>query len=582
MRTTIPQSIPLVSLFLRFVLIGALAAMPGFVGCRRETTPSESRIPLMRDVTKETGITFVHTDGSSGRRYIMETVTCGLALFDYNNDGLLDIYFVNGAPLPGAPARNPPPRNELWRNDGNWHFTNVTDQAGVGDTGFGMGVTVGDYDNDGWPDIFVNNYGPNKLYHNNGDGTFTDVTDQAGVGGGNRMGAGAAFLDYDNDGDLDLYVANYVKFTEQSHRVHYVKGYPMYAGPRDFPPEPDQLYRNNGDGTFTDVSMETGIGTHAGSGMGIVCSDYDNDGDTDVFVLNDVAGNFLFRNDGQGHFEEVGLETGFAYNGSGDELGSMGIDCGDYDNDGWLDFFMTSYQAELPVLYRNLGNGTLEDVTVVTGAGQGCLPYVNWGTGLIDFNNDGWKDLFIACGHLQDNIDLYDDSTAYAVRNILLLNRGNGTFEDVSRRCGDGLDPVYSSRGAVFGDLDNDGDIDIVVLNSREKPTIIRNDQRSGNHWVQITLRGVQSNRDGVGAKIKIVAGGLTQVDEVHSGRGYQSYWGPRLHFGLGRAAVIDRIEIHWPSGKTQVFEHLPVDRFITFTEGENTFLSKSVDEMPH
>jgi hypothetical protein len=581
-RTTIPQSIPLVSLFLRFVLIGALAAMPGFVGCRRETTPSESRIPLMRDVTKETGITFVHTDGSSGRRYIMETVTCGLALFDYNNDGLLDIYFVNGAPLPGAPARNPPPRNELWRNDGNWHFTNVTDQAGVGDTGFGMGVTVGDYDNDGWPDIFVNNYGPNKLYHNNGDGTFTDVTDQAGVGGGNRMGAGAAFLDYDNDGDLDLYVANYVKFTEQSHRVHYVKGYPMYAGPRDFPPEPDQLYRNNGDGTFTDVSMETGIGTHAGSGMGIVCSDYDNDGDTDVFVLNDVAGNFLFRNDGQGHFEEVGLETGFAYNGSGDELGSMGIDCGDYDNDGWLDFFMTSYQAELPVLYRNLGNGTLEDVTVVTGAGQGCLPYVNWGTGLIDFNNDGWKDLFIACGHLQDNIDLYDDSTAYAVRNILLLNRGNGTFEDVSRRCGDGLDPVYSSRGAVFGDLDNDGDIDIVVLNSREKPTIIRNDQRSGNHWVQITLRGVQSNRDGVGAKIKIVAGGLTQVDEVHSGRGYQSYWGPRLHFGLGRAAVIDRIEIHWPSGKTQVFEHLPVDRFITFTEGENTFLSKSVDEMPH
>ena len=582
MRTTIPQSIPLVSLFLRFVLIGALAAMLGFVGCRRETTPSESRIPLMRDVTKETGITFVHTDGSSGRRYIMETVTCGLALFDYNNDGLLDIYFVNGAPLPGAPARKPPPRNELWRNDGNWHFTNVTDQAGVGDTGFGMGVTVGDYDNDGWPDIFVNNYGPNKLYHNNGDGTFTDVTEQAGVGGGNRMGAGAAFLDYDNDGDLDLYVANYVKFTEQSHRVHYVKGYPMYAGPRDFPPEPDQLYRNNGDGTFTDVSMETGIGTHAGSGMGIVCSDYDNDGDTDVFVLNDVAGNFLFRNDGQGHFEEVGLETGFAYNGSGDELGSMGIDCGDYDNDGWLDFFMTSYQAELPVLYRNLGNGTLEDVTVVTGAGQGCLPYVNWGTGLIDFNNDGWKDLFIACGHLQDNIDLYDDSTAYAVRNILLLNRGNGTFEDVSRRCGDGLDPVYSSRGAVFGDLDNDGDIDIVVLNSREKPTIIRNDQRSGNHWVQITLRGVQSNRDGVGAKIKIVAGGLTQVDEVHSGRGYQSYWGPRLHFGLGRAAVIDRIEIHWPSGKTQVFEHLPVDRFITFTEGESTFLSKSVDEMPH
>ncbi|WP_347246082.1 CRTAC1 family protein [Thermogutta sp.] len=573
----------LASLHLRLLLIGALVATLGFSGCRRRQTPSsESHIPLMRDVTNETGITFVHTDGSSGRRYIMETVTCGLALFDYNNDDLLDIYFVNGAPLPGAPPRNPPPRNELWRNDGHWHFTNVTDQAGVGDTGFGMGVTVGDYDNDGWPDIFVNNYGPNKLYHNNGDGTFTDVTDRAGVSGGNRMGAGAAFLDYDNDGDLDLYVANYVKFTEESHRVHYVKGYPMYAGPRDFPPEPDQLYRNNGDGTFTDVSVETGIGTHAGSGMGIVCSDYDNDGDTDVFVLNDVAGNFLFRNDGKGHFEEIGLESGFAYNGSGDELGSMGIDCGDYDNDGWLDLFMTSYQAELPVLYRNLGNGTLEDVTVVTGAGQGCLPYVNRGTGLIDFNNDGWKDLFIACGHLQDNIDIYDDTTAYAVRNILLLNRGNGTFENVSHRCGDGLNPVYSSRGAVFGDLNNDGDIDIVVLNSREKPTIIRNDQRTGNHWVQITLHGTKSNRDAVGAKIKVVAGNLTQVDEVHSGRGYQSYWGPRLHFGLGRATEITRIEIHWPSGNTQVFEHLPVDRFLTFTEGESTFVSKTVNEMPH
>lgn len=536
----------------------------------------------MRDVTGQTGITFVHSDGSSGRRYIMETVTCGLALFDYDNDGLLDIYFVSGAPLPGAPPRNNPPRNELWRNLGGWRFENVTDRAGVGDTGFGMGVTIGDYNNDGWPDIFVNNYGPNKLYRNNGDGTFTDVTEQAGVGGGNRMGAGAAFLDYDRDGDLDLYVANYVKFTEDTHRVHYVKGFPMYAGPRDYPPEPDQLFRNNGDGSFTDVSLESGIGQHAGSGMGMVCSDYDSDGDTDVFVLNDVAGNFLFRNEGQGRFEEVGLESGFAYNGHGDELGSMGIDCGDYDNDGLLDFFMTSYQAELPVLYRNLGNGTLEDVTLLTGAGQGSLPYVNWGTGLIDFNNDGWKDLFIACGHLQDNIDYYDDTTAYEVPNILLLNRGDGTFEDVSQRCGDGLAPALSSRGTVFGDLDNDGDMDIVVLNSRQKPTIIRNDQKTGNHWIQITLRGIRSNRDAVGARVQVTAGNLTQVDEVHSGRGYQSYWGPRLHFGLGRNRRVERLVIHWPSGERQEFRDLPADRFFTITEGQSDMMIRTVDEMPH
>lgn len=564
-------------------LIPALVLVSLVQGCRPHTEPApDERIPLMRDVTDQTGITFVHTDGSSGRRYIMETVTCGLALFDYNNDGLLDIYFVNGAPLPGARAADPPPRNELWRNDGGWRFTNVTDRAGVGDTGFGMGVTVGDYNDDGWPDIFVNNYGPNKLYRNNGDGTFTDVTDEAGVAGGHRMGAGAAFLDYDNDGDLDLYVANYVRFTEEHHKVHYVKGYPMYAGPRDFPPEPDQLFRNNGDGTFTDVSEESGIGKVAGSGMGIVCADYDDDGDSDVFVLNDVAGNFLFRNDGHGHFEEVGLESGFAYNGHGDELGSMGIDCGDFDNDGLLDFFMTSYQAELPVLYRNLGNGLFEDVTVLTGAGQGALPYVNWGTGLIDFNNDGWKDIFIACGHLQDNIDLYDDTTAYAVPNILLLNRGDGTFENVSRSCGDGLEPVFSSRGAVFGDLDNDGDIDIVVLNSRQKPTIIRNDQRSGNHWVQIELRGTKSNRDAVGAKITVVAGNVKQIDEVHSGRGYQSYWGPRVHFGLGKSTAIDRLEVRWPSGLRQVFHSLPADRFLIITEGIDTIITKTVQDMPH
>jgi len=274
--------------------------------------------------------------------------------------------------------------------------------------------------------------------------------------------------------------------------VHFKDGYPQYVGPREYPFEPDILYRNNGDGTFTDVSAESGIGRHAGSGMGVVCSDYDNDGDTDVFTLNDVAGNFLFQNDGSGKFEEVGLMAGAALNGDARELGSMGIDCADYDNNGWLDFFMTSYQGELPVLYRNVGSGILEDVTVQCGAGAGCFPYVNWGTGFVDFDNDGDRDLFIACGHLQDNIDLFLASTAYQVRNLLLMNTGDGKFVNVSNMSGDGLLPKLSSRGAAFDDLDNDGDVDAVILNSRCEPTILRNDFRSGNHWIQIRLQGTK------------------------------------------------------------------------------------------
>ncbi|MGQ9606042.1 MAG: CRTAC1 family protein [Thermogutta sp.] len=560
----------------RWILTGMILAVSavvvvGLTLFRRVADKAAAEGTLVfRDVTSQSGIRFVHTDGSSGQRYIVETVSAGLAVFDYDGDGDLDIYFLNGAPLRGTVVEVPP-KNALYRNDGNWRFTDVTEQAGVGDTGYGLGVAVGDYNNDGWPDLYVNNDGPNVLYRNNGDGTFTDVTDQAGVSGGKRMGAGAAFLDYDLDGDLDLYVANYVRFSYDQHRVHIVKGYPMYAGPRDYAPEPDVLYRNNGDGTFTDVSLESGIGKLAGSGMGMVCYDYDDDGDTDVFVLNDVSGNFLFRNNGDGTFSEVGLETGFAYNGSGDETGSMGIDCGDYDNDGRLDLFMTCYQGELPVLYHNLGNGSFEDTTVVSGAGSGSFPYVNWGTGWFDFDNDGWRDLFICQGHLQDNIDLYDDTTAYEVRNSVLRNRGDGTFEDISRRCGDGLAPKYSSRGVAFGDLDGDGDMDVVVLNSRNPPTLIRNDQKTGNHWVQLRLRGTTSNRDAVGAKVTLIAGDLRLTEEVLAGRGYQSHWGSRLHFGLGRRQKIDRIEIRWPRRDqgVETWTHLPADRFIMLTEGE-------------
>lgn len=523
----------------------------------------------LHDVSAETGITFKHTDGSGGRRYIVETVTGGLALFDYDGDGDEDIYFLNGAPLLGTKA-DEPPTNALYRNDGGWRFTDVTGSAGVGDRGFGLGVAAADYDNDGDLDLYVNNYGPNVLYRNNSDGTFSDVTGAAGVADGHKVGAGACFLDMDGDGDLDLYSANYVKFTYENHVPRTLHGLPEYAGPKDYRPEPDTVFRNNGDGTFTDVSSKSGVGAHAGTGMGTVCADYDSDGDTDIFVLNDVASNFFFENDGSGKFEEVAVFAGLAFNLHGHELGSMGVDCGDFDNDGRLDFFMTSYAAQLPVLYQNLGDGFFEDVTLASRAGVGSLPYVNWGAGLVDFDNDGDRDLFVANGHLQDNIELRDDTTAYLVRNALLENTGQGKFLDVSDRSGDGLQAKLSSRGSAFDDLDGDGDADVVVLNSRSGPTIISNETPGGNHWIQLRLVGVQSNRDGVGANVRIAAGDSNQTDEVHSGRSYQSHYGLRLHFGLGENRRVDRIEVRWMGGGTDVLTDVDADQILTVIEGAN------------
>ena len=522
---------------------------------------------VLRDVTRETGINFVHTDGGSGRRYIVETVSAGLALFDYDGDGDVDIYFLNGAPLPGARI-DPPPRNALYRNDGNWKFTNVTLEAGVPDPGYGLGVCVGDYDNDGHLDLYLNNFGPNVLYRNNGDGTFTDATRAAGVANGDQVGAGAAFLDIDGDGDLDLYVSNYIDFTFDKHQTRFVNAHPAYVGPMIYGAVPDTLFRNNGDGTFTDISVAAGVAAHSGTGMGMVCADYDDDGDTDIVVGNDAMGNFVLRNDGTGRFEEVGLVTGLAYDLHGIGQGTMGVDCGDYDNDGRLDFYMTSYQKQWATLYRNLGAGLFEDVTHPTGAGAGTFPQVTWGTGLVDFDNDGHRDLFVACGHLQDTVDLWDDTTSYLARNLVLANTGQGKFVDVSARAGDGLEVKLSSRGAAFDDLDNDGDIDVVVLNSRREPTLLRNESPGLNHWIQIQLRGTRSNRDGIGARITVVAGDLSLVSEVHSGRGYQSHYGMHPHFGLGHRKRVDRIEVRWIGGHTDVLENVEVDRVIKITEG--------------
>jgi hypothetical protein len=493
------------------------------------------------DITEQTGITFKHTDGSSGNRYIVESVTAGLALFDYDGDEDIDIYFLNGAPLQGA-VFDSPPRNALYRNDGNWSFTDITNQSGLGDTGYGLGVTIGDYDNDGDADVYLNNYGPNVLYRNNGNGTFTDVTKSAGVGNGDKVGAGACFLDMDRDGDLDLFVSNYLKFSYAIHVPHSMMGFPQYGTP---------------------------LAEHPGTGMGTVCGDYDNDGDTDIFVANDVMGNFLWRNDGMGRFEEVGLLTGVAYDYYGREQASMGADCGDYDNDGRLDFLVTSYAQELSTLYHNLEYDIFEDVTITSGAGVGTLNNVTWGNGMIDFDNDGDRDIFIASGHVQDNVENYDNRTTYRQRNTVQMNTGKGKFINVSDDCGNGMEVMLVSRGAGFDDMDNDGDIDVVVLNARTKPTILRNDSSPMGHWLRVRLQGVKTNRDGVGARVKVIAGDLTLVDEVHSGRGYQSHFGTCLHFGLGRYKKIDRIEIHWIGGKKDVFFDIAVDQSVTLVEGK-------------
>ncbi len=546
-------------------------ALPAKTMTSASVSSAQKDCPIqLQDVSQEAGITFTHTDGSSGRRYIVETVSTGLASFDYDGDGRIDLYFPNGAPLPGTEVEQTP-RHALYRNLGDWQFRDVTEAAGVGCTGYGLGATVGDYDQDGHPDLYLSTFGPKVLYRNNGDGTFSDVTADAGVDDGNKVGAGVAMLDIEGDGDLDLYVSNYVKFTVENQVTRKVRGVPAHAGPRDYEPWPDTLYRNNADGTFTDISAESGISSVAGPGMGMVCLDYDADGDTDVYVGNDAyAGNFLFQNDGTGNFLEVALLAGVAVNSFGAEMGSMGAECNDFDNDGWMDIFVTDFQPDLPVLYRNLGDGTFEDATARTGAGEGSWAYVTWGTGLIDFDNDGLRDLFIACGHLNDNVELFDDTTAYKNHNILLRNVG-GRFVNVSVPCGLDALPKRSARGAVFDDLDNDGDIDAVVLNSRDPPTVLRNlyVERGGtNHWLQVRLQGVNSNRDGVGAHVRVTAGDLVLTDEVHSGRSYQSHFGSRLHFGLGAHDHVDRIEIRWIGGEIDVFEHVNVDQLITLTKG--------------
>ncbi|MFM7041004.1 MAG: CRTAC1 family protein [Planctomycetaceae bacterium] len=505
----------------------------------------------------------MHTDGHAGRRYIVETVTSGIATFDYDGDGWIDLFLGNGADLPGAESAESP-RDVLARNLGGFRFEHVAAAAGVDDDGFTVGMTAADYDNDGFQDLYLSRFGTNRLFRNLGDGTFADVTDEAGVGRGHKLGAGVTFLDVDADGDLDLFVANYVRFQFADHVVIREDGIDRYAGPRSYPLDTHALFSNAGDGTFRDVSEASGIAAHPGSGMGVVAADFDGDGDADLFVLNDVHRNFLFENDGGGRFTEVGMEAGCAFNGTGDELGSMGIDAGDYDGDGQSDCVVTTYEGESPVLFRNDG-GFFEDVTAATGAGNGLVPHVTWGVGMVDFDNDGWRDLYYACGHLQDSIDSPGRPTAYRVRDHLLRNVA-GRFREVPPEPA-GLDAVASSRGAAFDDLDDDGRMDVVVLNARDRPTVLRNVSTPAGRWLGVNLVGTRGSRDAIGAKVWVEAAGRRWFAEVLNGRGYQGHFGRRLHFGLGDAPPEVRLEVKWLGGETTVVETVSCDRVVTVVE---------------
>ncbi|MCA9184102.1 MAG: CRTAC1 family protein [Pirellulaceae bacterium] len=565
----------------RFRVVVQVAALAPAVCGPISAQPLQKNVIRFDDLTDKSGITFRHTDGGSGQHYIVEVMSGGVALFDYDRDGDVDIYFLNGsrqptgdAPVERATSTSPdptPPRNALYRNDGDWKFTDVTTVAGVGDRGHGLGVTVGDYDNDGDQDLYLNNFGPNVLYRNNGDGTFSDVTQQAGLANGNRVGAGTCFADIDADGDLDLYVANYVKFSYKSHVPRSKQGYAIYGSPADYPPDSDSLFRNNGDGTFTDISHSSGIDAVAAPSMGMICTDYDNDGDTDIFVANDGAANFLFENDGHGAFTEIGLLRGFSYDASGKVHASMGIDVADFNHDSYADVHVTSFQGEVATLYRNAAGALLEDVTLASRAGSGTLLPVTWGNGFADFDQDGWKDIFIACGHLNKNVQRYDQAARYDSPNVLLRNVDGERFADVSQTGGEGLQVAASSRGLGLDDLDNDGDVDIVILNANALPTLLMNRTETKHHWLSISLQGTRSNRDGVGAKVEVVSQGLNQSDEVHSGRGYQGHFGSRLHFGLGDHTVVDRVTVRWIGGTRTELQDVACDQHIVIREETTT-----------
>ncbi len=511
------------------------------------------------------GITARNVSGST-QEYIVETAVGGAAFFDYDSDGDVDLYVANGSRFEGFPAGQEP-TNHLYRNDGD-RFVDTTTAAGVGDTSWSMGCAAADYDNDGDLDLYVTNFGRNTFYQNQGDGTFVDGTEKVGVGD-KRWGVGCAFGDADLDGYVDLYVANYIDFArDYPSTVPCVwKTVDIFCGPRGLLPAGDVFYHNSGDGTLADRSEEVGIAGAKYYGYGVVFGDFDRNGWPDIFVANDSAPNNLYQNQGDGTFADEGLSAGVAYSGDGTEQGCMGAAVGDYDNDGYFDIFVTNFEGEYNTLYKNQGGGFFLDVSFISRIAERGIPEVGWGAGFFDFDNDGDQDLFAANGHTYPQADLPHTNSSYAEPNFLYQNLGNGTFAEVSARAGPGFALAEVSRGASLADYDRDGDIDLFVLNLNSTPNLLRNDGGNEGNFLQIATVGTRSNRDGIGTRIEISAAGKRQTAEVRSGTGYLSHSALKVHFGLGTAVVIDSVVLHWPSGTVQTLREVAANQVLTVRE---------------
>jgi enediyne biosynthesis protein E4 len=530
---------------------------------------------VFTDITAATGITFSHVSASE-KKYIVESMSGGAGLFDFDKDGWLDIYLVNSPTV--ATAANPTEaRSALWRNNHDGTFSDVTERAGVGYPGWAMGVATGDYDNDGWEDLYITCFGPNHLFRNNGDGTFTDVTARAGVGD-SRWSTGAAFGDYDNDGKLDLFVANYIDLSLDalpefgSGKNCVFRGLPVQCGPRGLKGAGDSLYHNNGDGTFTDVSTAAGVSDSAlRFGMGVAWCDFNDDGRIDLYVANDSGPNYLYRNNGDNTFTDVGLASGTALSENGTEQASMGVAIGDYDHRGRWNIVVTNFSDEYNAVYRHEKDFLFTDASYATRTGKVSLPFVGWGVKFFDYDNDGWLDLMVVNGHVYPQLEKAGLELTYRQPKLVYRNDRNGTFTEVAKDLGSALTAPAVSRGAAFGDLDNDGDIDVVINNLDGPLTVLRNDGGNGNNFLMIDLVGRKSNRSAFGARVKVTAGDLVQVDERRSGGSYLSQNDVRLHFGLEKRQKVDRVEVRWPDGAIETLTGVDANRFITLTEGERS-----------
>ena len=529
------------------------------------------------DVGRQAGLTVPNVwGGVEHKRYIIEAKGSGLAFFDYDNDGWLDIYLTNGTRLGEKWPQGKTPTSQLFKNNRDGTFTNVTEKSRLARTGWQTGVCVGDYDNDGWDDLFCCFWGHNILFHNNGDGTFTDVTQMAGLYRERvHWGAGCTFLDYDRDGHLDLFVCNYIQLdpaqvnSPGEAAVCQWKGLPVMCGPRGLPGDTNFLYHNNGDGTFADVSEKAGI-LKPGPRYSItaVAYDFDNDGWPDIYVAVDSQPSILYHNNHDGTFTDIAVAAGCAYSETGHEQAGMGVAVADYDCDGWFDIFKTNFSDDTCNLYRNNGDGTFSDVTFPSGIAVNSR-YVGWGCGFLDFDNDGWPDLMQINGHVYPEMVGHEVGESYKNPRIVYRNMGNGQFKDVSSVMGPGISERFSSRGAAFGDYDNDGDIDVLVLNLNDLPSLLRNDGGNKQSWIKIKLIGTKCNRTAIGARVRVLTGDHVQMDEVHSGSSVMSQGDLRLHFGLGKNETVDVIEVKWPTtGKLERFTKVKANQILTIKEG--------------